>query len=149
MATYGYARVSTRDQDYTRQVEALQAAHAETIFREKISGAHADRPELALMRALKPGDTVTVTKLDRLDRSTRELLELIGKGGAFFKSLGDPLFDTSTPTGRLLSTLWRRSPSLVVTQLIFAGKKRNTFIRLYLLRNLSSLQYAGRGQWQQ
>jgi DNA invertase Pin-like site-specific DNA recombinase len=60
------------------------------------------------MKALRPGDHVVVTKLDRLGRSTRELLELIeriGQAGAFFKSLGDPLFDTTTPTGRLLSTL--------------------------------------------
>jgi DNA invertase Pin-like site-specific DNA recombinase len=109
MKTLGYARVSTRDQDLTGQIEALRAAGAGTIYREKISGAHADRPELAkLMRALAPGDVVVVTKLDRLGRSTRELLELIdriGKAGAFFKSLGDPLWDTSSPQGRLLSTL--------------------------------------------
>ena len=60
------------------------------------------------MKALEPGDTVVVTKLDRLGRSTRELLELIhriSQAGAFFKSLGDPLWDTTTPTGRLLGTL--------------------------------------------
>jgi DNA invertase Pin-like site-specific DNA recombinase len=60
------------------------------------------------MKALAPGDIVLVAKLDRLGRSTRELLELIdriGKVGAFFKSLGDPLWDTSSPQGRLLSTL--------------------------------------------
>jgi DNA invertase Pin-like site-specific DNA recombinase len=60
------------------------------------------------MKVLAPGDVVLVTKLDRLGRSTRELLELIeriGQAGAFFNSLGDPLFDTTTPTGRLLSTL--------------------------------------------
>jgi DNA invertase Pin-like site-specific DNA recombinase len=109
MSTYGYARVSTRDQHLTGQIEALKAARADVIFCEKISGARTDRPELAkLMKAIKPGDNIIVTKLDRLGRSTRELLELIeriGKHGAFFKSLGDPLFDTSTPTGRLLSTL--------------------------------------------
>jgi DNA invertase Pin-like site-specific DNA recombinase len=109
MKTFGYARVSTRDQDLSSQLDALKSAGVETIFREKISGARADRPELArLMRALAAGDTVVVTKLDRLGRSTRELLELIdriGKTGAFFKSLGDPLWDTSSATGRLLSTL--------------------------------------------
>jgi len=60
------------------------------------------------MASLKPGDVVTVTKLDRLGRSTRELLELInriGKAGAAFRSLGDPLFDTTSSQGRLLSTL--------------------------------------------
>ena len=109
MAIVGYARVSTQDQHLTGQLEALKAAGAETIFREKISGARADRPQLAkLMAALQPGDVVLVTKLDRLGRSTRELLELIeriGKAGAAFRSLGDPLFDTTSSQGRLLSTL--------------------------------------------
>ena len=61
----------------------------------------ADRPELTkLMKVLAAGDVVLVTKLDRLGRSTRELLELIeriSQAGAFFKSLGNPLFDTTTP----------------------------------------------------
>jgi len=68
-----------------------------------------DRPQLAkLTAALQPGDIVTVTKLDRLGRSTRELLELIdriSKAGAAFRSLGDPLWDTSNAQGRLLSTM--------------------------------------------
>jgi DNA invertase Pin-like site-specific DNA recombinase len=105
----GYARVSTAGQDLSAQIEALRAAGATTIFREKISGVRADRPQLAkLMTALKAGDLVAVTKLDRLGRSTRELLELIdriGKAGAAFRSLGDPLWDTSNAQGRLLSTL--------------------------------------------
>jgi DNA invertase Pin-like site-specific DNA recombinase len=109
MAIVGYARVSTADQDLTGQLEALKAAGATTIYREKISGARAHRPQLAkLMASLKPGDVVTVTKLDRLGRSTRELLDLIdhiGKAGAAFRSLGDPLWDTSSAQGRLLSTL--------------------------------------------
>jgi DNA invertase Pin-like site-specific DNA recombinase len=74
-----------------------------------LSPVRADRPQLAkLMASLKPGDVVTVCKLDRLGRSTRELLELIdriGKAGAAFRSLGDPLFDTTSSQGRLLSTL--------------------------------------------
>jgi DNA invertase Pin-like site-specific DNA recombinase len=58
------------------------------------------------MAGLKTGDVVVVTKLDRLGRSTRELLDLIeGKAGASFRSLGDPLWDTSSAQGRLLSTL--------------------------------------------
>jgi DNA invertase Pin-like site-specific DNA recombinase len=109
MAVIGYARVSTLGQDYSGQIEALKAAGATTIYREKVSGARAVRPQFAkLMASLKAGDTVVVTKLDRLGRSTRELLELIdriGKAGAAFRSLGDPLWDTSSSQGRLLSTL--------------------------------------------
>jgi DNA invertase Pin-like site-specific DNA recombinase len=109
MAILGYARVSTQDQDLSGQLEALKAAGATTVYREKISGARADRPQLAkLMAALKAGGVVVVTKLDRLGRSTRELLDLIdriGKVGASFRSLGDPLWDTSSAQGRLLSTL--------------------------------------------
>src|SRR6478672_7502069 len=109
MAIIGYARVSTQDQHLTGQLEALTAAGAMTIYREKISGVRADRPQLTkLMAGLKAGDIVVVTKLDRLGRSTRELLDLIeriGKGGASFRSLGDPLWDTSSSQGRLLSTL--------------------------------------------
>lgn len=109
MAVLGYARVSTQDQQLTGQLEALKASGATTIYREKVSGVRADRPQLAkLMAALQPGDIVTVTKLDRLGRSTRELLELIdriSRAGAAFRSLGDPLWDTSNAQGRLLSTL--------------------------------------------
>jgi DNA invertase Pin-like site-specific DNA recombinase len=106
MAILGYARVSTQGQDLTPQIDALKAAGAVTIFKEKISGVRADRPQLfRLMAKLMPGDIVVVTKLDRLGRSTRELLELIeriGKAGASFRSLGDPLWDTSSSQGRLL-----------------------------------------------
>jgi DNA invertase Pin-like site-specific DNA recombinase len=69
----------------------------------------ADRPQLAkLMASLQPDDIVIVTKIDRLGRSTRELLELIDRisqAGASFRSLGDPLFDTTSSQGKLLSTL--------------------------------------------
>ena len=109
MAILGYARVSTNGQDLTAQVDALKAAGAAAIYREKVSGVRANRPELAkLMAKLMPGDMVIVSKLDRLGRSTRELLDLIeriGKAGAAFRSLGDPLFDTTSSQGRLLSTL--------------------------------------------
>src|SRR5271165_2733378 len=105
MSTIGYARVSTQDQDLSAQLATLKQHSATTIFREKISGARADRPQLAkLMASLRKGDVVLVTKLDRLGRSTRELLDLIeriGKAGASFRSLGDPLWDTSSSQGRL------------------------------------------------
>src|SRR3982074_2665117 len=100
MAILAYARVSTQDQDLSGQLEALTAAGATSIFKEKISGARGDRPQLAkLMSTLKAGDGGVVTKLDRLGRSTRELLDLIeriGAVGASFKSLGDPLWDTTS-----------------------------------------------------
>src|SRR5246127_4925795 len=109
MAIIGYARVSTQDQNLTAQTEALTAAGAKPIYKEKISGVRADRPQLAkLMASRQAGDVVLVTKLDRLGRSTRELLDLIeriGKAGAAFRSLRDPLFDTTGAQGRLLVTM--------------------------------------------
>jgi DNA invertase Pin-like site-specific DNA recombinase len=109
MTTFGYARVSTADQHLDGQIAALKQAGADTIYREKVSGARADRPQLGkLMNSLKAGDVVIVTKIDRLGRSTRELLELIdrfSKAGVAFRSLGDPLFDTSGAQGRLLVTM--------------------------------------------
>jgi DNA invertase Pin-like site-specific DNA recombinase len=74
-----------------------------------MSGAYADRPQLAkAIQALGNGDTLVVCKLDRLARSTRDLLntlDAIGKAGATFKSLGDPWADTTTPHGRLMLTV--------------------------------------------
>src|SRR5258708_6434279 len=79
------------------------------IYGEKISGVRADRPQLGkLMAALGGNEVVVVIKLDSLGRSTRELLDLIdriGKAGASFRSLGDPLWDTGSSQGRLLSTM--------------------------------------------
>src|SRR5258708_39586708 len=74
-----------------------------------MSGGGGDRPQLAkLMASIKAGDVVLVTKIDRLGRSTRELLDLIeriAKAGASFRSLGDPLFDTTSSQGRLMLTV--------------------------------------------
>src|SRR5690349_9275996 len=87
----------------------LKTAGAECIYAEKISGARSDRPQLAkMLRALEEGDTVVVTRLDRLARSTRDLLNIlhaIGKAGATFKSLADAWADTTTPHGRLMLTI--------------------------------------------
>jgi DNA invertase Pin-like site-specific DNA recombinase len=109
MTILGYARVSGESQDYDRQVEALKAAGAEKVFAEKISGARADRPQLMKMMAtIKPGDIVLVTKIDRLGRSTQDLLNLIGdmrRAGANFKSLGDEILDTTTANGELIFTI--------------------------------------------
>jgi len=109
MAIIGYARVSTDGQSLQSQTEALHAAHCERIFAEKLSGAYSDRPQLAkALAALAQGDTLVVVKLDRLARSTRDLLntlDTIGKIGASFKSLNDPWADTTTPHGRLMLTV--------------------------------------------
>jgi DNA invertase Pin-like site-specific DNA recombinase len=109
MAIYGYARVSTRDQDLTAQDAELAAAGAAKVFKEKASGAKTDRPELAkVIRRLEPGDVLMVVRLDRLARSTRDLLNVldeIDKRGAGFRSLRDAWADTTTPHGRLMLTV--------------------------------------------
>lgn len=109
MAILGYARVSTDGQSLAAQIDQLKAAGCERIFREKVSGARADRRELAkLLRALDKGDIVVVTRLDRLARSTRDLLNIlatIAEEGAGFRSLGDTWADTTTPHGRLMLTV--------------------------------------------
>jgi DNA invertase Pin-like site-specific DNA recombinase len=85
------------------------AAGCAKVYAEKVSGAKTDRPELAkLLRRLERGDVLVVTRLDRLARSTRDLLnilDVIAKAGAGFKSLGDAWADTTTPHGRLMLTV--------------------------------------------
>lgn len=102
---YGYARVSTPDQDPALQVDALRAAGCERIFVEKASGRAARRPELELlMNCLLPGDTLTVWKLDRLGRRLVELLELVERLEArqvAFCSVTESI-DGRTPQGRLM-----------------------------------------------
>jgi DNA invertase Pin-like site-specific DNA recombinase len=109
MTTIGYARVSTDGQTLDAQQSALQSAGAERVFSEKQSGAKTDRAQLAkAMAALAAGDTLVVCKLDRLARSTRDLLNTlaaVADAGATFKSLGDPWCDTTTPHGRLMLTV--------------------------------------------
>jgi DNA invertase Pin-like site-specific DNA recombinase len=106
---YGYARVSTDGQSVEAQVAALMAAGAEKMFREVASGAKTDRPQLRrLLNALAPDDVLTVTRLDRLARSTRDLLNVLAaitEKGAGFRSLGDTWADTTTPHGRLMLTV--------------------------------------------
>ena len=108
----GYARVSTDGQTLDAQHSALRQAGCERVFSEKISGAVTDRPALAkAIAALTPGDTLVVCELDRLARSTRDLLNTlaaVGEAGATFKSLGDGRADTTTPHGRLMLTVLGR-----------------------------------------
>ena|ERR1700744_5805613 len=105
----GYARVSTDGQTLDAQQAALAAAGAEKIFAEKISGAVTERKALAkAMAALGPGDVLLVTRLDRLARSTRDLLNVldaVAKAGADFRSLADTWADTTTAHGRLMLTV--------------------------------------------
>ena len=106
---YGYARVSTGGQSVAAQVEALTAAGAGKVFKEKMSGAITSRPQLhRLIGFLDEGDTLLVTRLDRLARSTRDLLNVvavIAEKKAGFRSLGDAWADTTTPHGRLMLTV--------------------------------------------
>ena len=108
MALIGYARVSTQDQQLTGQLDALKAAGATTIYREKVSGTRADRPQLAkLMASLEPGDIVVVTKLDRLARSVPDLLTIIqrvrGKDACI--EIGNLGRLDDTATGKLMVTM--------------------------------------------
>jgi len=109
MATYGYARVSTDGQDLGSQEAELLAAGCARVFKEKVSGAKADRAELAkLVKRLEPDDVLVVTRLDRLARSTRDLLNIlatISERKAGFRSLKDTWADTTTPHGRLMLTV--------------------------------------------
>jgi DNA invertase Pin-like site-specific DNA recombinase len=106
---YGYARVSTNGQDLASQEAELLAAGCTQVFKEKVSGAKTDRAELAkVIRRLEPGDVLVITRLDRLARSTRDLLNVlatISERKAGFRSLKDTWADTPTPHGRLMLTV--------------------------------------------
>ena len=101
----GYARVSTRDQKYELQLDALEAAGCERIFEEKLSGAQRDRPELiAALDYVRPGDTLAVWRLDRLARSLKQLIEtveMLSEREIGFRSLTENI-DTTSSGGRLI-----------------------------------------------
>jgi DNA invertase Pin-like site-specific DNA recombinase len=106
----GYARVSTEDQDLTLQRAALKGAGCQRIYEEKISGAKRARPELnRLLDHLRVGDVVVVSRLDRLARSTRDLLEIaeqLKTAEAGLRSLHEPWADTTSPAGRMVLTVF-------------------------------------------
>ena len=109
MAVFGYARVSTDGQSLEAQAKELTGAGVERVYREKVSGAVANRVQLRrAIEALDAGDVLLVVRLDRLARSTRDLLnilaEISGKG-AGFRSLRDTWADTTTAHGRLMLTV--------------------------------------------
>lgn len=105
---YGYARVSTTDQNLDRQIDMLQEKGAEKIFAEKMTGTKKVRPELKrLLERLERGDTVVIESLSRLGRSTKNLIELVEQieaKGVQIISLKE-MIDTRTPAGKLLFTL--------------------------------------------
>src|SRR4051794_12299480 len=109
MTTLGYARVSTDGQTLDAQLAQLEVAGCAKVFREKVSGARSDRAQLIrLLDSLSPGDVVVVTRLDRLARSTRDLLNIldaIARKGAGFRSVVDTWADTTTAHGRLMLTI--------------------------------------------
>jgi DNA invertase Pin-like site-specific DNA recombinase len=109
MTIIGYARVSTDGQTLDAQQTALKAAGAERVFSEKVSGAKTNRAALArALGTLGQGDVLLVTRLDRLARSTRDLLNVlatIAERGAGFRSLADTWADTTSPHGRLMITI--------------------------------------------
>jgi DNA invertase Pin-like site-specific DNA recombinase len=106
---YGYARISTDGQSLDAQRAELAAAGCAKVFAETASGTRADRPRLGrALEALDPGDVLVVTRLDRLARSTRDLLNVlatVAARGAEFRSLRDAWADTTTPHGRLMVTV--------------------------------------------
>jgi DNA invertase Pin-like site-specific DNA recombinase len=109
MTIYGYARVSTDGQSLDAQRDQLASAGASKVFSEKESGAKSDRKELAkLLKRLQANDVLIITKLDRLARSTKDMLIIlddISKKGASFKSLHEQWADTTTGHGKLIITV--------------------------------------------
>lgn len=106
---YGYARVSTDAQHLDPQLKQLTKAGCKQVFREVASGAKRERAQLRkALGKLSAGDVLIVTRLDRLARSTRDLLNTLAaitEKGAGFRSLGDAWADTTTPHGRLMLTV--------------------------------------------
>ncbi len=106
---FGYARVSTKDQSLDLQMDALNKEGCNKIFTEVMSGAQGERKELTrLLETLREGDTLVIWKLDRLGRSLKHLVELVGQlmdRGVGLKSLNDPI-DTTTSQGRLIFNIF-------------------------------------------
>jgi DNA invertase Pin-like site-specific DNA recombinase len=106
MTMVGYARVSSTGQDLSVQLESLEGAGCKKVFQEKRSGADAGRPALKrCLEYLREGDTLLVTKIDRLARSTADLYSIVQRladKGVAFKVVDDPTIDTTSRTGKLV-----------------------------------------------
>lgn len=106
----GYARVSTEDQDLTLQRAALKDVGCKRVYEEKVTGAKRTRPQLVrMLDQLRAGDVVVVTRLDRLARSTRDLLEIaeqLNEAEAGLRSLHEPWADTTSPAVRMVLTVF-------------------------------------------
>ena len=107
---YGYARVSTRQQELARQLDLLEKYECNEILTEKMSGTKSDRPELNRLKdKLRPGDSIVVESFSRLGRSTKDLIDLVN----YFEEIDVKLisikenFDTSTPQGKLMMTVFQ------------------------------------------
>lgn len=147
---YGYARVSTFDQNPALQLSALKRAGCKTIFKDEISGASAKRPALQrCLKKLEHGDTLVVWKLDRLGRSLRDLITMLDdlkNRGVKFRSLTESI-DTATPTGRamwqMIGVLAELERSLIVER-TQAGMKeaRRRGVRFGRKKKLSPAQIA-------
>ena len=105
-----YARVSTEDQDLTLQRAALKEVGCKRVYEEKVTGTKRDRPQLVrMLDQLRAGDVVVVSRLDRLARSTRDLLEIaeqLNEAHAGLRSLHEPWADTTSPAGRMVLTVF-------------------------------------------
>lgn len=107
--TFGYARVSTTDQNLETQFKELEKLGVEKIFSEKISAKNLERVELKLLLSqLRPTDKVVVTKIDRLARSLKDLIFLLDELSKkeIILQIGSTIFNFSTPEGRLFATLF-------------------------------------------
>ena len=123
----GYVRVSKNEQNYELQIEALKKAGCEEIFKEKISGAEKERPQyLKMTEMLRKGDIVTVWRIDRLGRTTLELIKLMvefREKGIEFKSIVEGI-DTSTSMGRIwymLSSIFAENEREIIRERTKAG----------------------------
>lgn len=106
---FGYARVSTEEQNLNRQLDQLKEAGVEKVYKEKITGTKKDRPELSkLLEYARKGDTIVITDLTRISRSTKDLFALVdelGERGINIKSLKETWLDTTTAQGKLMFTI--------------------------------------------